>query len=517
MRSYWTFTFVILFFAGSAQTFTKTYKLNSHNNSSVISSTVESAEAVHPLSDGGFLIAGNLPQVNAVGFYPYLLKIDAQGDSLWSKTYDYWPSGRVFDFYKDPQGNMQLAVSVSKPGLIEEGVLLQLDTTNGDTLSSKALAKHSQCMQGGTFHNLLHLADGSMIISYRDDAAGTGSQDDNGHLYKINPAGNPTWEFGNDGTNNSYQILYDLILDGDKIVGTGQEINASNNYIGEWVTTMVDTAGNLQWSTTLQAPNTGWGYRWTTLGLAVTRDPGGNYLVGGGFKFDNRLLPLEGTVVRLSNTGDSLNHTRILHSKEVSDFYLTNGTQANSKVMAAGTGYYVDSSGASEEYYEKAMLAEINPVSSGKMLAGVAMAGDTNAFPGLVTPGKAIYRGNALAPAGNGAFLIVGSGFRNSEERNQKLTFVARMKSPGLSTPEFPSAKLNFEVYPNPARDFLFVKSSQNESQQLRVINSQGRILLKLELNSAPYRLDVSALPAGLYILSLGNTGLSRKVLVESR
>ena len=494
-----------------AQPFTKLYKLKGSATAPALAS--ESALEVMPMQDGGYLLAGRVPKVGSGGFHPYLLKINGQGDSVWSKIYTHWNSARVFTLYKNPQGEMQLGLSVSNPGRKESGVLVTVDTLNGDTLSTKGLPKHSQCTDDGTFIDLLHLPDGTMYISYRDNAAGTGSQDDVGHLYKINSSGRPTWEYGNDGTPNSYQVFFDLHIQGSSITGTGQEVAATNNYIGEWVTTQLDTAGTLQWTTTLHAPPTGWGYRWTTLGMAVTETSSGNYLVGGSFKFDNRLLPQEGTVVLLSGNGDSLNTTRILHSRGVSDFHRLPGGSSGNAVIAGGTGLYVDSSGPSTDYYEKAMVATIAPGVSGNMLVGKVLIGDTNK-PAAASFGVASYRGQAIAPAGAGSYIVVGSGFRSQNGNDKVVSLAAKVQAPSISQPEFDYKEDAARAYPNPAQSFVRLEWPGNKKQTVKLYNAQGQILLHRENVASGQKLNLKNIRPGMYFLTLGAQQKALKIKV---
>ena len=74
------------------------------------------------------------------------------------------------------------------------------------------------------------------------------------------------------------------------------------------------------------------------------------------------------------------------------------------------------------------------------------------------------------------------------------------------SLAEATSARGGFELYPNPATEALFVEMpySDIEVQEMRLYNTFGQLLETRQLSGAgPYRLSVSSLEAGLYIIEL--------------
>lgn len=66
------------------------------------------------------------------------------------------------------------------------------------------------------------------------------------------------------------------------------------------------------------------------------------------------------------------------------------------------------------------------------------------------------------------------------------------------------SAPLQINVYPNPATDCVIVTASQ--SAQAALYDFHGRMVAEFETRASGCRLDVSALPAGIYVLRVGAT-----------
>jgi hypothetical protein len=65
----------------------------------------------------------------------------------------------------------------------------------------------------------------------------------------------------------------------------------------------------------------------------------------------------------------------------------------------------------------------------------------------------------------------------------------------------------NISVYPNPAKDYVYVKMPDNnfQNKEMVLVNMSGVELKRARINegSSPFRLDVSALPRGAYVIKL--------------
>jgi hypothetical protein len=58
-----------------------------------------------------------------------------------------------------------------------------------------------------------------------------------------------------------------------------------------------------------------------------------------------------------------------------------------------------------------------------------------------------------------------------------------------------------FDVYPNPASDFITVNAGINS--KIKVMDLSGRVLMTYRSDSALIRIDLEALNAGTYIISV--------------
>jgi uncharacterized protein (UPF0333 family) len=69
--------------------------------------------------------------------------------------------------------------------------------------------------------------------------------------------------------------------------------------------------------------------------------------------------------------------------------------------------------------------------------------------------------------------------------------------------------KTFFSVYPNPAKDVLFVETVCTPSlpnQSYRITNLMGQTILSGNITAETQQINITTLPAGLYFLNEGNT-----------
>jgi len=73
------------------------------------------------------------------------------------------------------------------------------------------------------------------------------------------------------------------------------------------------------------------------------------------------------------------------------------------------------------------------------------------------------------------------------------------------------SLPLLLSIYPNPAKNFFTLDMNKSVRKgELRVYNLKGELVLKLELsNQKSAQLDISSLPAGIFLLKVKADSLS--------
>ena len=73
----------------------------------------------------------------------------------------------------------------------------------------------------------------------------------------------------------------------------------------------------------------------------------------------------------------------------------------------------------------------------------------------------------------------------------------------------------SFVVYPNPAHEFLSIKSSEKRIKNLLNYNLNGVLMNSYQLDHFEYQLDISHLPAGVYYLQINALFFEKIVVVD--
>src|SRR5690606_7838578 len=117
-------------------------------------------------------------------------------------------------------------------------------------------------------------------------------------------------------------------------------------------------------------------------------------------------------------------------------------------------------------------------------IKGWYLTGNTNSLTGIATPGahQENFPGDPNFPYANYSFIA---------------KFVEGDLS--ISTTE----TMDFVLYPNPVNEYLHIQSQENEHYEISVFNIAGQQLLGKRIISPSAPLDLSALPAGMYMVQI--------------
>ena len=63
----------------------------------------------------------------------------------------------------------------------------------------------------------------------------------------------------------------------------------------------------------------------------------------------------------------------------------------------------------------------------------------------------------------------------------------------------------NFQLFPNPANDFIFIAGTPNKACSINLINVLGEIVLKQNLDSNQEIIDASSLVSGVYFYTISS------------
>ena len=84
----------------------------------------------------------------------------------------------------------------------------------------------------------------------------------------------------------------------------------------------------------------------------------------------------------------------------------------------------------------------------------------------------------------------------------------------GTAEPTFAES---IRIFPNPTQDVLVIEFRQAGLRGIELFNISGRSMRKLEAKNPEERLDISALPAGMYVVEVtqGERKMAYRVLKE--
>jgi hypothetical protein len=149
--------------------------------SSSSASTYDAAYSIAPVGDSSFYITGSLSgQSNCCGNI-FLMKINASGDSLWTKTYS---QGIGYSVIVASDGNLVIGGAVSSNA---QDVYLMKTTLNGDKIWADSTGGKGYDFGTG----LIQTSDGGYAIAGITSASG--SSDQNVSLTKFDATGSVSW------------------------------------------------------------------------------------------------------------------------------------------------------------------------------------------------------------------------------------------------------------------------------------------------------------------------------------
>jgi len=278
--------------------------------------------------DGGCVLAGDQWSDSTIGFDFMLLKINAEGDSLWCRHYGNLDYDLCHDVLPTPDGGYFLVgESSDEEATIGVGWLVKADT-NGDSVWSRAYSVAGG-MNNERFAGIQQTYDGNYIL------AGTtgGLHSSRFWLLKINADGDTLWSqtYGRPDHNRCRGVRrtsdQGFILFG---------WNAMGDRRWDFFVVKTDSAGNLEWSKTYGREDS----EEDCFTACQTSD--GGYIFAGGARFPDTYFA-DGWIVRTNAEGDSLWSMRI--DGGVGHDYFNDVLQVldGGFVLGGGSDIYVDS------------------------------------------------------------------------------------------------------------------------------------------------------------------------------
>ncbi|MCK4234332.1 T9SS type A sorting domain-containing protein [candidate division WOR-3 bacterium] len=202
--------------------------------------------SVQQTSDGGYIIAGGTNSFGAGNGDVYLIKTDANGDTLWTKTYGGTDSDCGYSVQQTSDGGYIIAGGISAIDSVDFYYIIKTDD-NGDSLWTKTYIGKTI----GTHYSIQQTSDGGYIM-----ASGTWSLSQNDwdvHLLRLDTNGDTVWTKRYGGT--EYDIGYSVqqTSDGGYIIAGWTSSFGAGESDAYFIKT--DANGDIIWTKTYGSPH----------------------------------------------------------------------------------------------------------------------------------------------------------------------------------------------------------------------------------------------------------------------
>ena len=240
-------------------------------------------------TDGGYIIAGTTASYGIGGYDIWLVKIDSEGNELWTKTF----GGTSWDwgyYVEQTTDGGYILTGCKDPGIysIWDIFLVKTDS-QGNTLWSKTFGGDSYDVG----HCVKQTSDGGYIITGYTYSSGAGSSDM--WLIKTDVNGNLEWDntFGDTEPEHGYSV----VQSGDEYIVTGYTKSYGEGDYDVWLV-KTDNLGNEIWNQTFGGPE-------DDRSFAIQHTSDNNFVIAG-FTDSFGAGNYDMWLLKIDNAGDTL-------------------------------------------------------------------------------------------------------------------------------------------------------------------------------------------------------------------
>jgi hypothetical protein len=195
------------------------------------------ARAVQQTTDGGYIVAGGTSSIGAGNSDVYLIKTDANGNTLWTKTFGGTGDEYAYAVQQTTDGGYIVAGDTNSFGAGNRDWYLIKTDANGNTLWTKTF--------GGTAVDyataVQQTMDGGYIVAGITNSFGAGNAD--AYLIKADTNGNTLWTKTFGGTDYDTAYAVRQTADGGYIVAGGTVSFGAGT--GDMYLIKTDASGNV--------------------------------------------------------------------------------------------------------------------------------------------------------------------------------------------------------------------------------------------------------------------------------
>jgi hypothetical protein len=427
-------------------------------------------------ADKGFLILGTTRSVGPDTTDAWVVRTDAMGEVLWTKTYggDMWDSGIAVQPASD--GGYVLALASNSVSGNYDILLVKIDE-QGETLWTKSYGGP----QTEYPHAMAATADGGYVILAHTSSFGMGSLDF--YLLKVDVHGDSLWSKTYGGTASDWGGTVQQTADGGYILSGDTQSFGDED--GDVFLVKTDAAGDTLWTRTYGGAGEDRAYS-----VLQTKD-GGYLLVGktagvGGADESGNVIKTDATgAVEWTHVLEGEYSSRLLHALELSeDAYLVAGNR------------YVDEAKDYDAYL-------------------LRLDGDGSPLWSRHFGGAEYEQANFVAQTSDGGLILVGGTNSFETDKGEEVYLVKTDGDGNLTSldahPALPASARLHQNYPNPFNPSTTIRFDLPRPMRatLVVTDALGREIARpadgsrREAGTHTLRFDAAGLPSGLYFYRL--------------
>lgn len=205
-------------------------------------SDIDYGYSIVQTSDGGYVIAGETLNYGAGLGDIYVVKLDGSGNKLWTKTVGGTKEDRAYSMTKTSDGGFAICgYTVSFGSGNTDVYIVKLDGT-GNLLWSKVVGGTNY----ETGYSIIQASDGGYAVAgYSSSYPGGGNSDF--YVIKLDGSGNVSWKKTYGGAQEEWSYSIVQSNDGGYVVGGHSETYGGLNY-PDMLAVKIDGSGNLQWA-----------------------------------------------------------------------------------------------------------------------------------------------------------------------------------------------------------------------------------------------------------------------------
>lgn len=429
-----------------------------------------SFETVAQLNDSGFIAGGTMfnPITNKLG--GALLKLDKNGNEIWKKTISDSLDAEIVisDLLIDSDTSF---ISIAKKTGANDGNFIIRMDTSGTILWQKSF--ETQGTDKVEFNSLKHASDKSLFIA----GSLISSNNQSGFLMRLDSIGDVIWMLKNNYPNSSFT---DILIDSNQL------FCRNSTYYGEVILSSFDYNGSSLWNVKVQENDLNFG----PVELSRRRlsyDVDSNLIIYcSSFSYS--------IFSRFSREGNYMDAISGPGTSQGIEFY-SNGSCA---LLMGGPAYGIKSSLITNNHFAVTRFESFNSNQSfcfGGYSSQTSNIDDslmaTNLIPSSTCATSVAMMENVTA------FISIDS---NCVE------FLGGLEE---------NSTTDFEVHPNPAIEYLnFSIYSLGEIPEFGIlIDIFGKEVLRFQVDSSDFQLNISHLQGGMYWVKLGES--VKKIIIE--